>query len=489
MPGNLIVSFRYHGIGVIDRGTGELVWFKADATVGQHNATMIPGDRPGGGNILLFDNGWAGRWAYDYNRFHSRILEIDPVNETIEYEYDAESSGLPQWTFFSPMGSGVQRLPNGNTFICETATGRLFEITPDGEVVWEFISPYENPRAFNGRNIYRAYKVPLDWASSSFEPDLVVLASDDADPVPGGTELSYTIQVDNSGSQPAVAAQLSTATPAGTRFRSISAPADWSCTTPAVGGTGSIHCDSASVSSGTSALFSLGVDVDPCSVDGTVISIAATVTSDGSDVTPGDNSTIAETTVSETICDDGDPCTADACDPTQTQCEYLPVSCTALDTCHKVGVCDPGTGLCTNPLVPDGTPCDDGDLTTCADSCSDGLCAGTFVPEPEEVDDSVYMSANEGSWTLHWDDPPGDFNVYEGSIVPGMAFDYDHTCVNTDGPLTTMSLEVPSLPPPGEGGYYLVTRVDQCRDSSSGLDSSGSRRWDLYPCWTAAAVP
>jgi hypothetical protein len=41
------------------------------------------------------------------------------------------------------MGS-AQRLANGNTFICESAFGRLFEVTPQGETVWEYIIPYFN---------------------------------------------------------------------------------------------------------------------------------------------------------------------------------------------------------------------------------------------------------------------------------------------------------------------------------------------------------
>ncbi|KYN92271.1 hypothetical protein A3219_21425 [Salmonella enterica] len=41
------------------------------------------------------------------------------------------------------MGS-AQRLANGNTFICESAFGRLFEVTPEGETVWEYIIPFFN---------------------------------------------------------------------------------------------------------------------------------------------------------------------------------------------------------------------------------------------------------------------------------------------------------------------------------------------------------
>jgi hypothetical protein len=38
----------------------------------------------------------------------------------------------------------AERLPNGNTHITESATGRLFEVTPGGDVVWEYVIPYFN---------------------------------------------------------------------------------------------------------------------------------------------------------------------------------------------------------------------------------------------------------------------------------------------------------------------------------------------------------
>ena len=62
--------------------------------------------------------------------------------------------------------SGCQRQPNGNTLICEGMWGRLFEVTPDGEIVWEYVSPYvvdyEHP-AFEGMNaIFRCYRYAAD---------------------------------------------------------------------------------------------------------------------------------------------------------------------------------------------------------------------------------------------------------------------------------------------------------------------------------------
>src|SRR5690625_4852079 len=44
-----------------------------------------------------------------------------------------------------PLDSAIraeqQRLDNGNTLIVESNGGRILEVTPDGEIVWEFINP------------------------------------------------------------------------------------------------------------------------------------------------------------------------------------------------------------------------------------------------------------------------------------------------------------------------------------------------------------
>jgi hypothetical protein len=76
------------------------------------------------------------------------------------------------------------------------------------------------------------------------------------------------------------------------------------------------------------------------------------------------------------VCDDGDACTpADACQA--GLCVGAnPVVCTALDACHAAGVCDPLTGVCSNPPRANGTPCDDDSLCTLGDACVAGACVG-----------------------------------------------------------------------------------------------------------------
>jgi hypothetical protein len=76
-------------------------------------------------------------------------------------------------------------------------------------------------------------------------------------------------------------------------------------------------------------------------------------------------------------CDDGDACTqTDTCQ-SGTCTGADPIVCTASDPCHDVGVCNPGTGVCSDPPKADGSPCDDGDLCTYDDECTGGVCGGT----------------------------------------------------------------------------------------------------------------
>ncbi|MFO0761322.1 MAG: DNRLRE domain-containing protein [Byssovorax sp.] len=60
------------------------------------------------------------------------------------------------------------------------------------------------------------------------------------------------------------------------------------------------------------------------------------------------------------------------------------VTCAAQDACHLAGACDPKTGLCSSPLAPDGTPCDDGLACTGGGTCAAGVCASGAHLECQE---------------------------------------------------------------------------------------------------------
>jgi hypothetical protein len=99
-------------------------------------------------------------------RDYSRVLEFDPINLKVAWQYTPQEAELVQPVdsnrFYSPFISSAQRLPNGNTLITEGSGGRIFELTRDHEIVWEYISPYWG-KLFNVNMIYRAYRIPYAW--------------------------------------------------------------------------------------------------------------------------------------------------------------------------------------------------------------------------------------------------------------------------------------------------------------------------------------
>ena len=194
-PENLIFSARETNIlAIIERKTGSIVWkvgpyyTETEALrnlrqiIGPHHAHMIPEGLPGAGNILVYDNGgMAGYGAPNPGspdgrrnalRDYSRVIEFDPVTLEIKWQYPAPGGpGGPGMSgrLYSSFMSSAQRLPNGNTLITEGGTGRLIEINTEGEIVWEFVSPWKDKRG-NLSVVYRAYRLPYEWVPQLEKP-------------------------------------------------------------------------------------------------------------------------------------------------------------------------------------------------------------------------------------------------------------------------------------------------------------------------------
>jgi len=184
-PQNILVSSRNANfVVIIDKSTGHIVWRlgpdypprsqqklprPVDQIVGQHNPHLIAPGLPGEGNLLLFDNQGEGGYppAAMQTNPGSRVLEIDPVKKEIVWTYTGLDSDRAVWTFHSSFISNADRLPNGNTFINEGMNGRFFQVTPKGEIVWEYINPHFAHASTGGgaltNAVYRAQPVPYGW--------------------------------------------------------------------------------------------------------------------------------------------------------------------------------------------------------------------------------------------------------------------------------------------------------------------------------------
>lgn len=198
-PDNIIFDARNANIlAIIDKKTGKIVWRlgpdfnESEATkklgwiIGQHHFHLIPRGLPGEGDFLVYDNGGAGGYGspnpsskYGINnavRDYSRVLQFNPLTLEITWQYTPLEAGAMLFTdaskFYSSYISSAQRLPNGNTLITEGSDGRVFEVTPDHEIVWEFINPYFKKilSKFDNNMVYRAYRVPYEWIPQLKKP-------------------------------------------------------------------------------------------------------------------------------------------------------------------------------------------------------------------------------------------------------------------------------------------------------------------------------
>ena len=142
--GNYLICLRnVNLILILDQQTKDIVWsWGEDSLDLPHHPVMLDT-----GRILIFDNGTR--------RGFSRVVELDPSSGTIVWEYRAE----PPNTFFSKWRGSNQRLPNGNTLICESQRGRAFEVTREGQIVWEYWNPIVDEKGSRKR-IYRIIRIP-----------------------------------------------------------------------------------------------------------------------------------------------------------------------------------------------------------------------------------------------------------------------------------------------------------------------------------------
>lgn len=189
----------------------------------QHDAQWIPEGHPGQGNIIIFNNGLnrtssveerqarGGRLQGGRNQgeSYSSVDEIIPAMDDKGHYIlgKGEAFGPTEltWTYTAPNKtdlyaeaiSGCQRLPNGNTLICDGTAGTFFEVNPKGEKVWEYVNPVDgekplkrgDPIAIDERGhpmnaVFKIHRYPLDYAAfkgKDMTPKGQVVGSDPGD--------------------------------------------------------------------------------------------------------------------------------------------------------------------------------------------------------------------------------------------------------------------------------------------------------------------
>ncbi|AZZ61305.1 hypothetical protein DSM07_08440 [Oenococcus sp. UCMA 16435] len=171
-PKNILFSAPNANIlGIIDHLTGQIIWqlgptftqseaLRALGCLINPEARMIAQGLPGAGNLLIFDHGGSAGYGStngmspdgiaNEHRDFSRILEVNPMTLSIEWQYTPEEAHYVQpldaYKVYSKHFGNVQRLNNGNTLINEGDDGRIYEITPDYNIIWEYINPDRQTR-------------------------------------------------------------------------------------------------------------------------------------------------------------------------------------------------------------------------------------------------------------------------------------------------------------------------------------------------------
>jgi len=130
-PGDLLISLRnFNLVVVVDGKTEKIKWHFRHPLIRQHDPDFEPD-----GRIVIFDNNddttADGRfWG------RSRLISVDPATKDYEVIYPLAA----ETEFYTQTAGKHQLLPNGNRLIIEANAGRLFEVTPDGDIVWDWVT-------------------------------------------------------------------------------------------------------------------------------------------------------------------------------------------------------------------------------------------------------------------------------------------------------------------------------------------------------------
>ncbi len=143
------ILWRWGNAAYGDKPSGHLEYRSgSDVMGGPHDVREIPLGYPGAGRLSCYDNGTYAA--------ASRVVEIDPATRKLIWQSSQPGLGRKH---FSNFVSGAQRLPNGNTLVCDGANGRFFQVTPANKTVWEYVNPYITSPLYRGA-VFKVHHYP-----------------------------------------------------------------------------------------------------------------------------------------------------------------------------------------------------------------------------------------------------------------------------------------------------------------------------------------
>lgn len=160
------LNCRFLGLYKVSRSSGDILWHMGGTYAGD-----VPGDftySPASsqfsdthdpeigedGTILFYDNGGYTGALDNTGNFHSRVLEyaIDETTHTATVVWEFPGNfPVDSWytdTWYSPYWGDADRLENDNILVTAAVkngevANRIFEVTREGQIVWEIISPID----------------------------------------------------------------------------------------------------------------------------------------------------------------------------------------------------------------------------------------------------------------------------------------------------------------------------------------------------------
>ncbi|MGA9510422.1 MAG: C25 family cysteine peptidase, partial [Candidatus Sulfotelmatobacter sp.] len=191
--------------------------------------------------------------------------------------------------------------------------------------------------------------IATDVVALATQADLLVSNIATPTSVAAGSNITYTQSVTNNGPAAATTVSFTQITPPNTTFQSITTPGGWTCTTPAIGATGTITCTVATLALNATAGFRLVLQVNAGTASGTNIADTGTATS--SNIVPSITSNTATATVVVANANSATLAIVKTAMPSPTVPEGDTLT-------YTIGITNNGPSSATNVIVTDPLPSD-----------------------------------------------------------------------------------------------------------------------------------